>query len=184
MIDQAILQVGQTSLFSSEESHEKRNILSRKKRRSISKERTFRYETANVIQIKTTLVNMTDRLTAELNLSDKLTTIISVKIRYSNSKTQTKQLRIPQTANESILIHHAKALFDQLYNGKLKIKQIGLKCTGFVQRSDPSQSISDTRLDLPLIHQVNDIRRRFGVEKIMRATCMRELIENASALAS
>ena len=73
-------------------------------RKSISTERTFDRDTIDVIKLKGILIAMTENLAYQLRRGDKLTACITVKIRYSDFNTYSKQLRIPYTSADHILI--------------------------------------------------------------------------------
>lgn len=159
-------------------------IIPYSERKSMSKERTFMHDTINIIQIKNVMVKMVDQLTYDLRNAKKLTSCITIKIRYADFNTYTKQLRIPYTANENLLIRYAKDIFDKLYERRQMIRLIGIKFSGLVHGQYQISLFDDTVEDIQLMQEVDRIRKRFGIDKIMRASCMRELVENATALAS
>ena len=153
-------------------------------RKSLSKERTFRQDTIDIAYIKNLLINMVDQLAYELRNSEKLTACITIKIRYADFNTYTKQVRIPYTANENVLIRYAKEIFDKLYERRQMIRLIGVKFSALVQGKYQISLFDDTVEDINLMQELDSIRKRFGIDKIMRASCMRELVENVTALAS
>ena len=101
-------------------------------RKSISAERTFHRDTINMVQLHATLTAMTENLAYQLRRGDKLTSVISVKIRYSDFNTYTKQAKIPYTSADHILLPKMEELFRQLYNRRLLIQLIGIKFSGLV----------------------------------------------------
>jgi len=84
-------------------------------RKSISNERTFDKDTIDVVKLKGLLIAMTENLAFQLRRGEKLTACITVKIRYSDFNTYTKQLRIPYTSADHILIPKILELFKKLY---------------------------------------------------------------------
>ena len=79
--------------------------------KSISAERTFDTDTTDLALLNNTLVGMVEKIAYELRKEEKLTSCITVKIRYSNFDTHTLQQRIPYTSFDHKLIELAKSLF-------------------------------------------------------------------------
>lgn len=153
-------------------------------KKSISKERTFMQDTINILHIKNILVNMVDQLTFELRDSQRLVSCITVKIRYADFNTFTRQINIPYTANENLIIRHVKEIFDKLYERRQMIRLVGVKFSGLVHGNYQISLFDDTVEDIKLMQEVDHIRRRFGIDKIMRASSMRDLIKQEVVLAS
>ena len=61
-------------------------------RKSISNERTFENDTIDVAKLKTIRTAMTENLAYQLRRGKKLTACVSVKIRYSDFNTYSKQI--------------------------------------------------------------------------------------------
>jgi len=61
----------------------------------------------------------------ELRKQEKLTSCVTVKIRYSNFDTHTLQKRIPYTSFDHVLSDVAKELFGKLYQRRMLIRLIG-----------------------------------------------------------
>src|SRR5690606_36257553 len=101
-------------------------------RKSISTERTFDRDTIDVHLLRTLLAAMTENLAFQLRRGEKLTACISVKIRYSDFQTYSKQLKIPNTSADHILIPRVLELFHQLYNRRLLVRLIGVKFSHLV----------------------------------------------------
>ena len=64
-------------------------------RKSISTERTFDRDTIDVIKLKGILLAMAENLAFQLRRGQKLTSCVTVKVRYSDFNTYTLQSRIP-----------------------------------------------------------------------------------------
>ncbi|MGB7843038.1 MAG: DNA polymerase IV, partial [Salinimicrobium sp.] len=104
---------------------------------------------------------------------DKLTSVISVKIRYSDFNTYTKQAKIPYTSADHILLPKITELFRQLYNRRLLIRLIGIKFSGLVGGHYQINLFDDTQEMLDLYHSLDYIRTRYGDDNIvMRASTM------------
>ena len=85
-------------------------------RKSISTERTFDKDTIDVAKLKSILLAMAENLAFQLRRGEKLTSVITVKLRYSDFQTQTLQSRIPYSSADHIIIPKVKDLFNRLYN--------------------------------------------------------------------
>jgi DNA polymerase-4 len=131
-------------------------------KKSISKERTFMEDSLNIHAIKHKLRDMTDKLAFELRSSQKLCSCITVKIRYADFNTYTKQRRIAYTANDRLLAQYALELFDRLYERRQLIRLIGVKFSGLVQGYYQISLFDDTAKDIRLLQQKDRIRQRFG----------------------
>ena len=57
-----------------------------------------------MVKLEGIIVAMTENLAYQLRSGDKLTSCITVKIRYSDFNTHTLQARIPYTAADHLLI--------------------------------------------------------------------------------
>jgi len=142
-------------------------------RKSISAERTFHRDTINLVQLHATLTAMAENLAYQLRRGNKLTSVISVKIRYSDFNTYTKQAKIPYTSADHILIPKLEELFRQLYNRRLLIRLIGIKFSGLVGGHYQINLFDDTQERLDLYHSLDYIRTRYGDDNIvMRASTM------------
>lgn len=138
--------------------------------KSMSKERTFSEDTLDVGMLKDMLLDMSDKLAFELRSSGKLTSTISIKIRYADFNTYTKQKNIPYTSNDRIIGQQVVDIFDRLYERRQLIRLIGVKYSGLVQGSYQINLFDDTLEQIQLTQQMDKIRRRFGTDAVMRAS--------------
>lgn len=139
-------------------------------RKSISTERTFDKDTIDVIKLRGVLIAMTENLAYQLRRGDKLTASISVKIRYSDFNTYSKQLKIPFTSADHILIPQILSLFDTLYNKRLLVRLIGIRFSHLVQGNYQINLFDDTEEILNLYAALDKIRERFGDKSVIRAS--------------
>jgi DNA polymerase IV len=137
--------------------------------KSMSSERTFEQDTIDVDYLNRVLIGMVEKLTFELRQSEKLTSCITVKIRYSNFDTHTLQKRVPYTAFDHVLITEAKDLFKRLYQRRMLIRLIGVKFSNMVHGAQQLNMFEDTPEMVNLYRAMDKIRRRFGSHIIYRA---------------
>ncbi|HET8754194.1 MAG TPA: DNA polymerase IV [Salinimicrobium sp.] len=138
-------------------------------RKSISAERTFHRDTTDVARLHSSLVAMTENLAYHLRNGNKLTSCVSVKIRYSDFQTYTKQQRIPYTSADHLLTPKILELFRQLYNRRLLIRLIGIRFSGLAGGNYQINLFDDTEEMLSLYNSMDKIRKRFGEHSVIKA---------------
>jgi DNA polymerase-4 len=141
-------------------------------RKSISKERTFSEDTLDIHMIKALITDMADKLAFELRNEQKLTSCVTVKIRYADFNTYSKQHRISYTANDNLLTRHVLELFDQVYERRQLIRLVGVKFSGLVHGNYQISLFDDTVEHIRLMQEMDHIRKRWGSDAISRATTM------------
>ncbi len=141
-------------------------------RKSISTERTFGRDTIDMVRLHATLVAMAENMAYQLRRGNKLTSVVSVKIRYSDYQTCSKQARISYTSADHILIPKVEALFKQLYSRRLLIRLIGVKFSGLVGGNYQINLFDDSQEMLNLYNSLDKIRERFGEQSVMRAVTL------------
>ncbi len=140
--------------------------------KSISKERTFMEDTLDLRMIRNMLIDMCDKLSFELRDSNRLTSVITVKIRYADFNTFTKQCRISYTAQDNALGKYALQLFDKVYERRQLIRLIGVKFSGLVHGSYQISLFDDSVERIRLLQEMDGIRKRFGQDVIGRASAL------------
>lgn len=137
--------------------------------KSISTENTFQQDTIDVEFLHSTLVRMTEKIAFQLREQNKLTGCVTVKLRYSNFDTVTKQLTIPYTAADHLLLKTAKELFDKLYERRMLVRLIGIRFTHLVPGNYQINLFEDTQEMIRLYQSIDHIKHRFGEGLLMRA---------------
>lgn len=141
-------------------------------RKSISNERTFGKDTTDIKKLKTLINAMAENLAFQLRNGNKLTSCITIKIRYSDFNTHTKQAKIAYTAADHTLIPRVIELFDQLYNKRLLIRLVGVKFSSLVSGSYQMDLFEDTTRRVGLYQAMDHIRNKYGSRSVMRASTM------------
>ncbi|MFA8435388.1 MAG: DNA polymerase IV [Marinifilaceae bacterium] len=137
--------------------------------KSMSSERTFERDTTDVKVLNDLLVRMVEKLSFQLRKQGKMTSCITVKIRYSNFDTHTVQKRIPYTSFDHVLIEVAKELFRQLYTRRMLIRLIGVRFSKIISGTYQMNMFEDTSEMIQLYQSLDRIRKRFGDKSIQRA---------------
>jgi len=141
-------------------------------RKSISSEETFATDTIDIKKIKTILMAMTEKLAFQLRKENKLTSNISVKIRYSDFDTHTKQMRIPYTSTDHTLMKVVKELFDKLFERRVLIRLIGVRFSGLVSGGYQINLLEDSESIIQLYQEMDFVRKRYGDKAVQRVSAM------------
>lgn len=139
-------------------------------RKSISSENTFSQDTIDIRSIKSILSGMVEQLSFQLRSEKWLTSVVVVKIRYSNFDTETKQCRIPYTSADHTLLKYVLDLFDKLYSRRMRIRLIGIKFTGLVHGCHQMNLFEDTEELISLYQTMDQLKLRFGSTSVGRAS--------------
>lgn len=134
-------------------------------RKSISNERTFGKDTGDVKRMREMIRAMTENLAYQLRNGDKLTSCISVKIRYSDFNTFSKQLKIPYTSADHMLIPQIERLFDQLHNRRMMVRLVGVTFSDLVNGNYQINMFDDSEEKLNLYQAMDLLRNRYGTDK-------------------
>jgi DNA polymerase IV len=145
-------------------------VVQHNERKSVSTERTFEKDTIDVVKLKTLLTAMSEDLAFQLRKGSKLTSCVSVKIRYSDFNTYTLQQKIPYTSSDHVLIPVILSLFERLYKRRLLIRLIGVKYSNLVNGCFQMSLFEDTLKYYNLYASVDHLRQRFGDRSVVRAS--------------
>jgi len=139
-------------------------------RKSIGSERTFQRDTMDVAGLRDLLTSMVEKLAFQLRKEEKLVSIVTVKIRYSNFDTHTLQKRIPYSSFDHVLMPVARELFDRLYQRRMLIRLVGVRFSGLIRGTQQLNLFEDTSEMVHLYLAVDRMRRRFGTDALQRAS--------------
>lgn len=139
-------------------------------RKSISTERTFDKDTIDVAQLRTTIFAMAENLAFQLRRANKLAGTLSIKIRYSDFNTYSKQVKITYSSADHVIIPIALELFEKLYNRRLLVRLVGVKMTDIVSGNYQINLFDDTEELLNLYKAMDGVREKYGELSIMRAS--------------
>lgn len=140
--------------------------------KSISKERTFETDTIDVAMLDQLMISMTEKLCFKLRKNEKLTSVVTVKIRYANYDTHTLQKKIPYTSFDHVLIGVVRELFKRLYERRMLIRLVGVKLGGLIHGVQQLDLFEDNEERIKLYLSMDKIRLRFGPGAIRRASGM------------
>ena len=137
--------------------------------KSISTENTFHKDTIDLNFLYSELTRMTEKIGFELRQQNKLTGCVTVKLRYSNFETVTRQVTVPYTSSDHILLQKARELFTKLFDRRLLIRLIGVRFTHLVPGNYQIHLFEDTEEMIRLYQAIDSIKNSFGADLVMRA---------------
>lgn len=143
-------------------------------RKSVSTETTFDCDTTDVAMLNDLMVKMTEKIAFQLRKKQKLTSSVTVKVRYSNFDTHTMQQRIPYTALDHMLIPVAKSLFARVYQRRMLVRLIGIRFSHLVSGMQQINMFDDTPEMVNLYLAMDRIRLKYGRHAIGRAVFREE----------
>jgi DNA polymerase-4 len=141
-------------------------------RKSISSERTFEKDTTDVAKLRSLLVAMAENMCYQLRNGNKLTACVTIKIRYSDFQTYTKQKRIPYTSLDHTLIATVLDLFDKIYDRRVLIRLIGVRFSYLVGGTYQIRLFEDSEKLIKLYQAMDLVRNRYGQSAVKRAISM------------
>ena len=144
-------------------------IIPYSEQKSMGTEETFHHDTIDMNFLNAELIRMTEKLTFQLRKQERLTGCVTVKLRYANFDTVSKQMVISYTASDAVLLKKVKELFSKLFDRRMLVRLIGVRFSHLVQGSQQINLFEDTEEAVRLYQAMDAMRARFGDEAIKRA---------------
>jgi DNA polymerase IV len=144
-------------------------VIPYQEQKSISTENTFQSDTIDMVFLHAQLLRMTESVAFQLREQNKLTGCVTVKLRYSNFETFTKQMSIPYTNADHILFKTAKELFTKLYDRRLLVRLLGIRFTHLIPGNYQISLFDDTQEMISLYRAIDSIKLRYGEHYLLRA---------------
>ncbi|MFT3676505.1 MAG: DNA polymerase IV [Chitinophagaceae bacterium] len=141
--------------------------------KSISHENTFDHDYTDLQFLNQELVRLTEKTAYALREDEKLAGCITVKIRYSDFETTSRQETIDYTALDDQLIAKAKDLFRKSYQAGRPVRLLGIRLSQFIPFT-VQMSLFDNNVEkLNLYKAVDEIKNQFGSKLVAKASAMR-----------
>ena len=138
-------------------------------KKSISTERTFMKDTIDIRKLKDMMVAMVEQLAYELRHGQKVCSNVSIKLRYSDFQTVSKQKKIPYTAADHTLIAHAKDLFNSLYSRRVRIRLIGVRLGDLAGGGHQIDLFNNDDRIISLYQAMDKMKDRYGANAVRRS---------------
>ena len=113
---------------------------------------------------------MTENLIFQLRRGNKLTSCITLKLRYSDFQTYTIQKKIPYSASDQVILPIVMALHKKLYQKRLLVRLIGIKFSHLVGGGHQIHLFENSENMFNLYQAMDKIRDKYGDRLIMRAS--------------
>lgn len=139
-------------------------------RKSLSAEHTFAQDSIDLENMRSIISGMVEQLAFQLRQEKWLTSVVTVKIRYANFDTETKQCRVSYTSADHTLLKYALELFKKLYTRRMRLRLIGIRFSGLVHGSHQMLLFENTEELMNLYQSMDRIKNRFGKTAVGRAS--------------
>lgn len=136
-------------------------------RESLSQERIFDRDTIDVKKLANILLAMAEGLAYQLRLGNKLTACITVKIRYSDMQTYSRQRRIPYTSCDHTIMQKTLEIFNELFERRQLVRLIGVKCSHLVGGGHQINLLEDSVELIQLYQQMDYLRKKYKDSRVV-----------------
>jgi len=139
-----------------------------RERKSLSTEDTFHQDTTDLHFLRAVFCGMVEKLAYQLRQENWLTSTVTVKIRYSNFDTETRQVALDYTSADHTLTKAVLELFEKLYHRRMSLRLVGVRFSGLVRGTYQINMFEDTVEMMSLYQAMDKIKNRFGANAVMR----------------
>jgi len=137
--------------------------------KSISTENTFEENVSDVNRLMNEIVRMTERITFELRKEAKVAGCITIKLRYPDFETTSRQTSIAYTCADDEIIPVAKGLFHKLYKKGKPVRLLGVRLSDLTNNALQTNLFQNAEKKNILYKAIDDVRNRFGAGSVRRA---------------
>jgi DNA polymerase-4 len=137
--------------------------------KSLGTEQTFESDTTDVRWLRDLILAMTEKLAFELRSSAKLCSCITLRLRYANFDTVSRQASIPYTSSTRKLREKVLELFERLYDRRLLVRLAGVRLSGLVSGYCQLDLFENTQEESSLNHAIDAVKKKYGNGKLIQA---------------
>jgi DNA polymerase IV len=141
--------------------------------KSMSRENTFHENISDVNLLYSELVRLTEQNAYDLRTDEKLTGCVTVKIRYPDFETVSRQETIDYTSLDDQLIAKVKDLFNKLYRKGQPVRLLGVRFSQLIPFTMQMNLFNNNEEKLNLYKAVDNIKDRFGGKSIIKAVTVK-----------
>ena len=141
--------------------------------KSMSHENTFEEDKTDVNFMHSEIVRLTEKTAYSLREDEKLTGCVTVKIRYSDFETISRQETIDYTSLDDQLIAKAKDIFNKAYEKKRPVRLLGVRFSQLIPFTMQMDMFNNSEGKLNLYKTVDDIKDRFGSKLVTKAVTLK-----------
>ena len=122
--------------------------------------------------LRSELVRMTEKVAWQLRDQDRMAGCLTVKLRYPDFETVSRQSSIAYTCYDDELIPVAHELFRQLYRTDRKVRLLGVRLSELTSGARQSNLFSDEDRKSQLYKAIDAVKDRFGRDALSRGGAM------------
>lgn len=137
--------------------------------KSISTENTFQENITEVGTLMSEIVRMTEKIAFQLRKDEKVSGCITLKIRYPDFETTSRQVSIPYTSADDEIIPVAKDLFHKLYKKGKPVRLLGVRLSDLSSDAVQTNLFQNIERKNVLYKAIDDVKNRFGKSSVVRA---------------
>lgn len=137
--------------------------------KSISTENTFEENITDVSRLMSEIVRMTEKIAFELRKEEKVSGCVTIKIRYPDFETLSRQTSIPYTCADDEIIPVAKDLFHKLYKKGNPVRLLGVRLSDLTNDAIQANLFDNVERKNTLYKAIDDVKNRFGMNSVNRA---------------
>ncbi|HMK27515.1 MAG TPA: DNA polymerase IV [Chitinophagaceae bacterium] len=137
--------------------------------KSMSHENTFDSDYTDIDFLHKELVRLTEKTCYGLREDEKMTGCVTVKIRYSDFETTSRQETVDYTALDDVLIAKVKDLFNKSYQKGRPVRLLGVRFSQMIPFTMQMSLFENNAGKLQLYKTVDDIKERFGSKLVSKA---------------
>ncbi len=141
--------------------------------KSVSTENTFEQYISDEAILLSELVRMTEKIAFELRADKKLTGCISVKIRYPDFETTSRQTSIDYTLRDDELIPVAIDLFHKLYRKGQAVRLLGVRLSELTSHVLQASLFDNDGKKDELYKAIDAVKNKYGKNALRKARTVR-----------
>jgi DNA polymerase-4 len=141
--------------------------------KSMSHENTFDKDYTDTDFLHSELVRLTEKTAYALREDEMLTGCVTVKIRYSDFETTSRQETIDYTSLDDQLIAKVKDLFSKSVQKGRPVRLLGVRFSQLIPFTMQMSLFDNNAEKLNLYKAVDDIKNQFGSKSVSRASSIR-----------
>lgn len=146
--------------------------------KSLSNENTFDTDSRDLNFLHSELVRLTEETAYDLREEGKLTGCVTIKLRYADFNTVTRQEVVDYTALDNVLLAKVKDLFTRLYKKGEPVRLLGVRFSHLVPMTIQTSLFDDAAEKLELFKAVDHIKNQFGSGMVKKASSVQDPRKN------
>jgi DNA polymerase-4 len=148
---------------------DERPVVSYHEPKSCSSENTFEKDTTDENFLLREITRLSEKVGYEVRAEGKMSGCITIKLRYSNFETVSKQSVVDYTQSDHAIIASARQLFQSLWDSKRPVRLLGVRCSHLVDSSYQLSLFDNQEENRKLYAAIDDIKNTFGKKSLQRA---------------